>query len=496
MTATGELSYIEEARRQKLAVLTERGIEPFAYRFERTHTLDEATTAFDENSEVSVQVAGRIIALRPGGKSTFGHLVDRTGRLQFFFSQKVVGEEAYANVKLLDLSDHVGIEGVMFRTRTGEITVRVTSYRLLAKALRPLPFGKESEGTRHGGLMDPETRYRQRYADLAVHPEVRSVFVQRAKIVSYIRRFFDDLGYVEVETPVLQPLYGGAAAEPFTTTHNALSMQLYLRIADELYLKRCIVGGLERVYEIGHDFRNEGVDRYHNPEFTMLEFYEAYADYEDMMQRLEDLVSGLIDHMYGSKKLERFGAVFDFTPPWPRESFVGLVKQHAGVDLLTDDDDTLRGALQQYETEDPGTMPRTKLIDELFKNAVEPTLIQPTFVVDHPLEISPLAKPKRGEPALTERFEWFVNGVEVANAFSELNDPVDQRQRFEAQGRARQAGDREAHTLDEDYLRALEYGMPPTGGLGLGIDRLVMLLEEQHSIRDVILFPALKAEGS
>jgi lysyl-tRNA synthetase class 2 len=495
VTVTEDLSYIEAARRQKLEALVQMGIEPFAYRFERTHTLAEASSAFSETEEIPVQVAGRIVALRPHGKSTFLHLEDRSGRLQVFFSQKEIGEEAYANTKLLDLSDYVGIEGMMFRTRRGEVTVRATSYTLLAKALRPLPLAKDdADGTRHGGLTDSETRYRQRYADLAVNPDVRRVFVQRARVVSYIRRFFDERGYVEVETPVLQPLYGGAAAEPFTTYHHALEQELYLRIADELYLKRCIVGGLERVYEIGHDFRNEGVDRFHNPEFTMLEFYEAYADYEDMMRRLEELVVGLVTEMYGSTTLDRFGKAFDFSLPWKRDSYRDLLQRHAGVDLLNDDDQTLRKVLTRFEVESIDAMSRSKLVDEVFKHTVEPHLVQPVFVTDHPLEISPLAKRKRGEPGLTERFEWYVDGIELANAFSELNDPDDQRRRFEAQMEARAAGDREAHALDEDYIRALEYGMPPTGGLGLGIDRLVMFLEEQRSIRDVILFPTLRPE--
>jgi lysyl-tRNA synthetase class 2 len=396
--------------------------------------------------------------------------------------------------------------GELFRTKTGETTIRAREVTLLAKALRPLPLGKEDgSGDRHGTLSDAETRYRQRYADLAVHPETRDVFTVRARVIAYLRRFLDQRGYVEVETPALQPLYGGALARPFVTRHNALDAQLYLRIATELYLKRCIVGGMEKVYEIGKDFRNEGIDRLHNPEFTMLECYEAYIDYTDVMRLVEDMLSGLVQELYGTLSLERFGRTFHFTPPWPRLGYRELVRQYAGVDLATASDADLRHRLQaeggnrkpEGEAATPPDlkgMPRTKLIDEVFKTFVEHRLEQPTFVVDYPIEISPLAKPKRGDPTLAERFELFAQGRELANAFSELNDPDEQRARFEAQLAARAAGDQEAHQLDLDYIRALEYGMPPTGGLGLGIDRLVMLLAERPSIRDVILFPLLRPE--
>jgi lysyl-tRNA synthetase class 2 len=494
MTVTEERSYIEAARREKLRELEQRGIQAFAYRFERTHTSAQALAAFEDDREVSVAVAGRILSIRDLGKSTFMHVGDRDGRIQLYVQRNVLGDERYQVLKLLDISDHIGVRGVLFRTRAGEVTVRVTELELLSKSLRPLPFGKiDADGNVHGGLTDPEARYRQRYADLAVHPEVRELFVLRARIISYIRRFLDDLGFVEVETPVLQPIHGGAAARPFVTHHNALDTDLYLRIADELYLKRCIVGGLEAVYEIGHDFRNEGIDRLHNPEFTMLEYYQAYADYEDMMRLLEDLLSGLVRHIAGTTKLERFGQVIDLTPPWARKSYVALVQEHAGVDILSAPDDRLR-ALLHGEEEELDEMARTKLIDEIFSEYVEPHLIQPTIVQDYPIEISPLAKPKRGNPKLTERFELYVDGAELANAFSELNDPDDQRRRFEGQLAARDAGDDEAHVLDEDYVRALEYGLPPTGGLGLGIDRVVMLLAEKRSIREVILFPSLRPE--
>ncbi len=494
MTVAGR-SHVEEARRATLERLRERGIDPFAYRYERTHTTAQALVGFDPDTAGTVRLAGRLVALRGHGKTTFAHLEDGAGRMQLYFRQDEVGDEAYELVKLLDLGDVIGIEGDVFRTRTGEITVRARAVTLLTKALRPLPLGKsDAAGDVHGGLADPETRYRQRYADLAVHPDVREVFRVRARAISYVRAFLDERGFLEVETPVLQPLYGGAMARPFTTHHNSLDRNLYLRIATELYLKRCVVGGLERVYEIGKDFRNEGIDRLHNPEFTMLEVYQAYADYTDMMALTEEMVAGVVQHVTGGVKIERFGRLLDFSPPWPRRSYLELVHEHAGVDLRTADDDALRAPLRTRGVEALDALPRTKLVDEIFKEFVEPTLQDPSFVVDFPIEVSPLAKPKRGDPILAERFEFFVFGRELANAFSELNDPDDQRRRFAAQVAARAAGDDEAQRMDEDFVRALEYGMPPTGGMGLGIDRLIMVLAKQTSIRDVILFPMLRAE--
>lgn len=494
MTVIEERSYIEAARREKLAALIERGIAPFGYRFERSHSAQEALEAYEEDGvEVSVSTAGRIVSMRPHGKATFVHIGDRSGKIQLYFRRDVLGDDGYELLKLFDLSDFIGVRGSLFRTRTQEVTIKVEEFQLLTKALRPLPFGKEdAEGEQHGGLTDPEMRYRQRYVDLAVHADVREVFILRAQVVRLIRQFFDGRGFIEVETPILQPIYGGAAASPFVTNHSALDTRLYLRIADELYLKRCIVGGLDRVYEIGHDFRNEGIDRLHFPEFTMLEFYQAYADYNDMMDVLEELISGIVEQVCGSLRIERFGKTFDFTRPWRRAGFVELVRQHSGVDLATAEDGELRQRLRDRGEEAVDEWPRTKLIDEMFKTFVEPSLVQPTIVQDHPIEISPLAKPKRGNPRLAERFELLVNGHELANAFSELNDPDDQRRRFEEQAAAREAGDDEAHQIDEDFIRALEYGMPPTGGLGLGIDRLIMLLANRESIRDVILFPTMR----
>lgn len=490
------ISFVEQARREKLEALRQRGTNPFGYGYERSHSAAEAIAAHDPGKRVSVKIAGRIVSLRGHGKTVFAHLGDVSGLVQVYFRSDKLGDESFELVKLLDLGDHIGVAGHMFQTRTKEITVHAEAVQLLAKALRPLPIGKkDADGEVHGGLSDPELRYRQRYADLAVHPDVRDIFVLRAVTISTIRRFLDQHGFLEVETPVLQPLYGGALARPFVTRYNALDTDFYLRIATELYLKRCIVGGLDRVYEIGKDFRNEGIDRLHMPEFTMLEFYQAYADYVDIMELLQEMVHHVVTAVCGTAVLERFGTRLDFTPPWPRRSYVELVREHVGLDLRNADDEVLRRTLRNRAVPDVDIVPRTKLVDEVFKEFVEPHLIDPVFVVDYPIELSPLAKPKRGDPALAERFELFVLGRELGNAFSELNDPDEQRERFEEQARAREAGDQEAHEVDHDYIRALEYGMPPTGGCGVGLDRLVMLLAERSSIRDVILFPMLRPEG-
>jgi lysyl-tRNA synthetase class 2 len=502
VSTVDERTYVETARREKRAALEAAGVAPFAYRYERSHLAAEAVAlyqdAMGENGPV-VAVAGRIVALRSQGKTTFMHVEDASSRIQVYLKRDVLGA-AWDIIELLDLDDHIGVKGALFRTRTGEVTVRATEVTLLAKSLRPLPRGKTLAGdggvTTFGGLTDPEVRYRQRYADLAVHADVRAVFRLRARTISYLRRRLDALGFLEVETPVLQPLYGGAAARPFVTHHNALDMPLYLRIADELYLKRLLVGGLERVYEIGHDFRNEGMDRTHNPEFTMLEFYQAYADYLDIMDLTESLVVGVLDECLGTRVVERQGVSFDFTPPFARIRFIEAVQQRCGLDLRTASDPDMRAVLRArgLEADAVNDLVGGRLQDEVFKTILEPELVQPTFVVDYPRALSPLAKVHRTDPALTERFELFVGGRELANGFSELNDPDDQRRRFEEQARQRAAGDEEAHTFDADYIRALEYGMPPAGGIGLGIDRLLMLVADQPSIRDVILFPAMRPE--
>jgi lysyl-tRNA synthetase class 2 len=513
VSATEERNYVEAARREKRAELEKLGVAAFAFRFERTHTAAEALAAYDDaagEAGPEVRVAGRISAFRSKGKTAFAHIEDSSGRIQLYFRQDAL-KEGYARLDLLDLDDHIGAQGRLFRTKTGEVTVRVEAFELLAKSLRPLPRGKtyvrEDGTTGDTALADPEVRYRQRYADLAVHAEVREVFRLRARTIAYLRRFLDEREFLEVETPILQPLYGGAAARPFVTHHNTLDMPLYLRIADELYLKRLLVGGLERVYEIGHDFRNEGIDRTHFPEFTMLEFYQAYADYHDMMETVEAMIAGAVQEVTGSLRLERGGVTLDFKRPWPRVSFVDGIREHTGLDVRTASESDLRRFLapiwadhRAAQGDDPDAskpipLSGGKLLDEVFKVALEPHLVQPTFVVDYPKALSPLARLHRRDPALTERFELFVQGVELANAFSELIDPDDQRARFDQQGRERAAGDEEAQRFDADYVRALEYGMPPAGGVGVGVDRLVMLVTGQPSIRDVILFPAMRPEA-
>ncbi len=497
---TVERNQVEQARREKLEALKALGVAPFAYRYDRTHSAAQAHALFQDGEDgPSVAVAGRLVSLRDHGKSYFAHLEDASGKIQLYFKQDVVGEAGFALVRLLDLGDHVGVRGKIMKTRTGEVTVQAREVQLLAKALRPLPLGKvttREDGTeeRHSDFAEPELRYRQRYADLAVHGTRREVFRRRSAIVKALRAHLDHLGFLEVETPVLQPLYGGASARPFVTRYNALDTDFYLRIADELYLKRCIVGGIERVYEIGKDFRNEGMDRAHNPEFSMLECYQAYADYTDMMLLTEGLVRAAVHAATGGGTVTGRKGTIDLSHAFQRVSFVGLMKEKSGVDLFTDDNKALATALRSRGVEPDLKAGRGRLIDQLFGLCVEPYVVEPTFICDYPIEISPLAKPRRDDPRLAERFEPFVDGLECANAFSELNDPDDQRARFEAQGALRAAGDEEAQRLDEDYLRALEYGMPPTGGLGLGIDRLTMLVTGERSIRDVVLFPALRPE--
>ena len=447
-----------------------------------------------------VRVGGRIVAWRGHGKSAFAHLEDCAGRIQLYFRQDVLGEERFGVLDLVDLGDWLGVKGPLFRTRTGEVTVRVEAWTVLTKSLRPLPLGKSEvdpesgERVQHAAFTDTETRYRQRYADLAVHPEVREVFRTRARVVAEMRAFLDKDGFLEVETPVLQPLYGGAAARPFVTHHHTIDRAMYLRIADELYLKRLIVGGFERVYEIAHDFRNEGVDRLHNPEFTMLEFYQAFADYRDMLEQVERLFEHVVETVTGGSELNYSGERLSFARPFARVRFMDALGNALGSDPMSMTVAELKSRAAALHVPELDGAGRGKLLDKLFGALVEPLLVQPTFVMDHPIELSPLAKAHRSDPGVVERFELYAMGTELANAFSELNDPLDQRERFEAQRALGVAGDAEAHQVDEDYLRALEYGMPPTGGVGIGVDRFVMLLTDQASIRDVILFPVLREE--
>ncbi len=503
MSDTGEAHQVTAARREKIAQLRQLGVEPYAYHYRPTATAAAAVRDFEmmgDDQRLGVRLAGRIRSLRPHGKTSFAHLEDRTGKIQLYFRLDDLGERDYDLVKLLDLGDWIGVEGELFRTRSEEITVRTDAFELLAKTVRPLPYGKDEtdesgEVVSHGGFADPESRFRQRYADLAVHPEVRLLFVSRTRALKTIRQFLDDRGFLEVQTPILQPIYGGATAHPFKTYHRALDSELYLRIADELYLKRLIVGGLERVYEIGKSFRNEGIDRTHYPEFTMLEFYQAFADYRDMMEITEALVSHVVVELSGSTRLTYQGDELEFAAPWPRLRWYEALEKYGPLKPTDLEDEALRRTAISCGVEDAASRGRAALLDGVFKAVVEDHLIQPTIIYDYPVELSPLAKRLReGGEALTERFEVFVSGFEIANAFSELNDPFEQRERFEAQTRMRQEGWNEAHQIDEDYVAALEYGLPPTGGVGIGIDRLVMLLTDRKSIREVILFPMLRPE--
>ncbi len=476
-------------RRQKLEELRQAGVNPYPYRFEKTHSADEVIASFDELAAdgTVVRMAGRMMLKRKMGKASFADIHDQTGRMQIYVKQDNVGPDSYKVFSKLDLGDFLGVAGTLFTTRTGEKSVNVQELVLLAKSLHPLP-------DKHAGLVDKEMRYRRRYADLIVNPEVRDTFLKRSRIVQSIREFFTSRGFLEVETPILQPIYGGATARPFMTHHNSLHADLYLRIADELYLKRLLVGGFEKVWEFCKDFRNEGMDRMHNPEFSMVELYWAYADYTDIMKLVEDLFRKVVYDLHGSYKIKYEDHEVDFEPDFRRVSMVDSVKEKAAFDLIDMDFETAKKTAKEAGVEVDAAINWGKVVEACFEHFVEPTLVQPTYIIDFPQEISPLAKVHRDNPRLVERFELFLAGFECANAFSELNDPDDQRRRFEAQTEAAKAGDEEAHVLDEDFLTALMYGMPPTGGLGFGVDRLVMLLTGSHSIRDVILFPQMKPE--
>jgi lysyl-tRNA synthetase class 2 len=471
-----------EQRRRKLAALRDEGVEPFPHAFAGVEPIAEVKAPHDqlpagEETDVRARIAGRLAARRGQGKAAFLDVVDRSGRIQLHARADVLGQESLDRLVSLDLGDLIGADGTVFRTRRGELSLKLDDWTLLAKSLRPPP-------EKHHGLHDVETRYRQRELDLMANEEARALFITRARVISEIRRFLDAEGFVEVETPILQPIYGGGMGRPFTTHHNELDRTLYMRIATELYLKRLIVGGLERVYEIGKDFRNEGVSFKHNPEFTVLEWYEAYADYQDIADRCERLVSSVAAAV---------GAT-GFDPPWHRETLGGAIQSRTGIDVYAHRDvDSLRAEMVAKGL-DPAEHEKTwaRLVDHLLSKYVEPKLIEPTFLFDYPVELSPLAKMHRSEPGLVERFEVFAGSMEFGNAFSELNDPDDQRARFEAQRADAAAGDEEAMPYDEAYVRALEHGMPPSGGIGIGIDRLVMLLTGKDTIREVVLFPAMR----
>ncbi len=483
------LEKIRGVRIEKMRALRETGRNPYPYRFEQTHFVegvraDETKMTADKTT---VALAGRVMSLRGHGKTMFGHIDDCSGRIQFYMRRDDLGEEPYAAFKLVEVGDIIGVKAHLFRTKTDELTLHVEEFEVLTKALRNLP-------EKWHGLTDKEVRYRQRYVDLIMNPEVREVFVTRTRLVEIMRQFLRSRRFIEVETPILQPLYGGAAARPFTTHHNALDMKLYLRIANELYLKRLLVGGFDRVFEFSKDFRNEGIDRSHNPEFTMMECYAAYLDYMDYMEMVEDMMREIASELTNDGTVAWMEHRIDFNQPWRRLKFFDAIREETGVDFRgLSGDDVLGEASRLGIQLDDGT-PISRALDEIFGQKVEPTLIQPTFIYDYPRELSPLAKDHRSDEGIVERFEPFIGGIEVGNAFSELNDPLEQRRRFEEQMAFRERGDDEAHMLDEDYLRALEYGMPPAAGLGIGIDRLTMVFTDCQSIRDVIIFPHMRPE--
>ncbi len=503
-----QLSEQEIVRRDNLQKIRDLGIDPYpaeafpvtAYATDIKANYQDEPAAGAENFQ-DVSIAGRIMSRRIMGKAAFAEIQDSTGRIQIYLKRDEIapGEDKslYNDLfkKYLDIGDFVGIKGYAFRTKVGEISVHVREFTFLSKSLKPLPIVKvDEEGHVHDALTDPEMRYRRRYVDLTVNPQVKDIFVARSRIISAMRRFFDDKGWLEVETPVLQPIHGGAAARPFETFHNTLDMPLYMRIANELYLKRLIVGGFEGVYEIGKMFRNEGMDRTHNPEFTSMEIYVAYKDYNWMMEMVEDCLEYITKEVTGGTEVEYAGKQINFAGPYRRLSMYDSIKEYTGIDISEMDEADLRKVCKDLHIKVDESMGRGKLIDEIFGEKVEDNLIQPTYITDYPIEMTPLAKKHRSKEGLVERFELFVNGKEIANAYSELNDPIDQRERFEDQLKLAERGDDEAMVLDEDFLRSIEYGMPPTSGLGIGMDRLTMLLTNQHSIQEVLFFPQMKPE--
>jgi lysyl-tRNA synthetase class 2 len=502
-----DYSNLEKVRLEKLRKLQEMGVDPYPRRVDRTHSIQEAADAFltaeedGDQETIQTSLAGRIRSIRPMGKITFAHIEDGTGRIQLFFRSNDIGEDKLVFFKdYFDLGDYIQASGKMFRTKSGEISLRVEEFLMISKAITPLPPAKDQvvdgEIIQHATLTDPETRYRQRYADLAVNQDVREVFRIRSKTIRAIRQFLDSRGFLEVETPILQPIYGGAAAQPFTTHHKQLKQDLYLRISFELYLKRLLVGGFDKVYEIGRDFRNEGVSFKHNPEFTQMEFYWAYADYQAVMDLTQEMLLHVVQEVLGTTSFKYRDQEIHLDKPWPRIELRQGILEKTGIDIdqhATGEE--LARAMKQLGMDINPKASRGKLIDDLLGQYLEPSFIQPAFLYDYPREISPLAKSKPGHPDIVERFEGFMGGMELCNAFSEINDPLDQEERFLEMGRSYQQTDDEHHPLDEDYLRAMRYGMPPSGGFGMGVDRLVMLLTDQPTIREVLLFPHLRESG-
>lgn len=488
------LKQIIDYRKEKLLKIKESGIDPFPQKFTPNHFSKDIIHNFDKLQNKDVILAGRIMSIRKMGKASFFHLQDQFGKIQIFIKRDDVGEENYNNFKLLDIGDFVGIEGYVFKTKVGEISIHTNLLTILCKSIRPLPIVKEKEGEAYDEFIDKEHRYRNRHLDLIVNPKNREIFIKRSIIIKGLRNYLDKMDFLEVETPVLQPIYGGANARPFTTHHNALDQKLYLRIADELYLKRLIIGGFDRVYEIAKDFRNEGMDRNHNPEFTMLEFYWAYADYEDNMNLVEDMLRTVAQSI--EKTQIKWGEMaIDLSKPFKRRPILELLNEATGEDLSDFSEKKLRDVCNSNHVDVDSNFNYGQMLDALMSELVEPKLIEPTFVTDYPKAISPLAKKHRnGNLNLVERFELFIGGAEFANAFTELNDPIDQRDRFELQARLAAGGDDEAHPIDEKFLEAIECGMPPTAGVGIGIDRLVMLLTENITIKEVILFPSMRSE--
>lgn len=485
-----QFSEQEGLRREKLVDLQNRGKDPFdVYKVEKTHSSEGVKNDFDSLEGSTVTVAGRIMSKRGQGKVVFSDIQDREGRIQLFIKIDAVGEEEIKDYKTYDLGDWVCATGDVFRTKTGEISIKVSEFKLICKALKPLP-------EKWHGLKDPDLRYRQREVDIITNPGVKETFIKRAKIVKGIREFLDDKGFLEIETPMLAPIAGGASARPFVTHHNTLDIDMYLRIAPELYLKRAIVAGLEKVYDMGRTFRNEGMSVRHNPEFTMIELYEAFADYNDMMEITENMIAYVCEKVNGTTKVTYQGTEIDFMPPWNRVTMVDAVKEHAGVDFneIKSNEEAQAIAKEKHLEfkKDLKHVTKGEILNMLFEEYAESHMIQPTFIVDYPVEISPLTKKKRGNEEFTERFEGFVFGREVCNAYSELNDPVVQRQRFDQQAKERELGDDEAYMIDEEFMSALETGMPPAGGLGIGIDRMIMFLTDSASIKDVIMFPTMK----